>query len=94
MDIAGGLLFDAELVPRITAVSPRLGSLAGGELHLLSYSRTLLRYLPPHFSAIYHPNAPLSITHFSAIYHPTAHPAAACTHRYPAYISRLCIQCI
>ena len=32
VDIAGGLLFDAELVPRITAVSPRLGSLAGGEL--------------------------------------------------------------
>ena len=30
VDIAGGLLFDAELVPRITAVSPRLGSLAGG----------------------------------------------------------------
>ena len=30
VDIAGGLVFDAELVPRITAVSPRLGSLAGG----------------------------------------------------------------
>ena len=30
MDIAGTRVFDAELVPRVTAVSPRVGSLAGG----------------------------------------------------------------
>ena len=58
VDIAGGLLFDAELVPRITAVSPRLGSLAGGELHLVSYCS----YTAARCSAIYHPTAPLSIT--------------------------------
>ena len=58
VDIAGGLLFDAELVPRITAVSPRLGSLAGGKLHLVSYCS----YTAARCSAIYHPTAPLSIT--------------------------------